>query len=90
MKTPKELFQATPYFRDFQALIANASFEPACQAALAEMISNLPSQVPDLARGWDSYLQILGARAFIDQLSRLHEPPEKPRRTPWPELKPPA
>lgn len=86
MRTSKELFQSSPQFKDFQAILANPAFEASCNAALMGMIESLPSEAADASRAWDSYLQILGARKFIYMLSQLHVPDEKPSEMKWPTL----
>jgi hypothetical protein len=86
MRTAKELFRASPAFANFQKLLADPAFEPACHAALAALVESLPPSAADPSKAWDAYLQILGARRVLDIFSRLHEPDEPARKEAWPSL----
>lgn len=86
MRAAKELFQSSPEFKNFQAIVASTAFEPACNAALLCLIEELPEKTADPSKAWDCYLQIVGARRFIDMLSQLHVPPEKEKRVKSAEL----
>ncbi len=86
MKSAKELFQASPAFIAYKEILNNAGFEPACHAALSDFVESLPANAGDPSKAWDCYLQIVGARAVLERLSRLHELPEKNRPDPWPTL----
>lgn len=83
MRTAKQTFRDSAAFKDYQAIVASPAFEPACSAALADYIESLPKETSEPSKSWDCYLKILGARAVLDTLSRLHEsdsaaPPTKP------------
>ncbi len=90
MRTAKELFQASPAFKDYPSLLDNPAFEATCSAALASFVESLPGSAAEPSKAWDSYLQILGARAVLQHLSRLHEKPEptKPDPIAWQRPKP--
>lgn len=87
MRTSKQLFQASPVFRDFNALLTNPAFETACNAAILGLIESLPGSAAEPSKAWDSYLQILGARRVLEILSTLHEPETTPTPQKWPSLK---
>lgn len=87
MRTAKTLFQSSPAYKDFQAILTNPAFEPACHAAIASLVENLPGSATEPTKAWDSYLKILGAREVLEIFSRLHEPDKEPKQTPWPALK---
>lgn len=84
MRTAKELFQASPAFtaKHYDGLLTNVAFEPACAAALASFVESLPGSSTDPSKAWDSYLQILGARAVLQTLSQLHLNDQQPKPEP--------
>lgn len=84
MRTAQELFQASPAFsaKHYEALLNNPAFEFACAAALASFIESLPSSAAEPSKAWDSYLQILGARAALLKLSQLHLTDDQPKPEP--------
>lgn len=87
MRTAKELFQSSFVFtaKHYEAMLNNPAFEPACAAALASFVESLPASAADPSKAWDSYLQILGARAVLETLSQLHltNDPPKPEPAAW-------
>lgn len=86
MKSAKLLFQATPVFKDYTALLNNPAFETACSVALASFIENLPQSSADPSKAWDSYLQIVGARRVLEVLGTLHEADQEAKPTKFPTL----
>jgi hypothetical protein len=90
MRTSKELFQASPAFGHYEALLNNPAFESACGAAMADFVESLPGSAAEPSKAWDSYLQILGARAVLEKLSQLHTRNEttKPEPPSWQYPKP--
>lgn len=66
-------------------MIASPSFEPSCNAALLAMIEELPAAA-DVARTWDAYLQIVGARRVLEKLSELHLKDEQQKKVKYTEL----
>jgi hypothetical protein len=87
MRTSKALFQASPVFKEFNALLTNPAFESACKTALTSFVESLPESTAEPSKSWDSYCQILGARRVLEILSQLHEPETTPTPTKWPSLK---
>jgi len=87
MRTSKQLFQSSPAFKEFQAMLASPAFEPACNAAILGLIESLPATAADPSKSWDCYLQIVGARRVLEILSQLHEPETTPTPQKWPTLK---
>lgn len=90
MITAKQLFQTSPQFKDFQTLLASPAFEPACNAALLDLIESMPMSVGDPSKAWDCYGQIVGARLVLAKLSQLHLRDEelKPEPPAWKYPKP--
>lgn len=92
MRTATELFQASSAFKDYQSFLDHPAFEAACAVALASFVESLPGSAAEPSKAWDSYLQILGARAVLERLSQLHLKPEAPKPEPsawqYPKTKP--
>ncbi len=82
MRTAKELFQASPAFKDYESLLNNPAFEPACAAALASFLESLPRSAAEPSKAWDCHLQHIGARAALEHLSQLAQKPEPPKPDP--------
>lgn len=80
-RTPKDLFQATPHFVLWKDFVNRqpAAFETGLQAALSEMLNEVPAAAT-INAAWDGYCQLVGARRLMEILSRLHEP--APKATP--------
>jgi hypothetical protein len=79
MDSPRQRFQVSGHAKAFSALVASESFEPACDYALLELQSQLPSTCtpglptdPHLAI--DANSQIHGAARVLEILKHLHEP----------------
>lgn len=83
MRTPQELFQASPVFKDYEAILNNPAFDYACSTALAAFMEGLSRNPTDPSKSWDCYLQYLGAKAVLDQLSQLNLKPEQPKPAPY-------
>ncbi len=92
MRTARQLFQDSPAFKSYAELLENPAFEPACHAALGDVVESLPGNAAEPSRAWDSYLQILGARAVLMKLSQLHlkDTAPAPDPTAWKYPKPKA
>lgn len=90
MRTAIELFQSSPAFvaKHYEELLNNPAFDAACSTALASFVESLPGSAADPSKAWDSYLQILGARAVLEKLSQLHLKPEEPRSEPMAWVRP--
>jgi hypothetical protein len=75
--TPRENFQTSGHAKPFAALVASEHFEPACEYALLEMVSEIhdPMNPTGLA-------QIIGARRVLEILKTLSEPIKPPERMP--------
>lgn len=86
MITAKKLLHGRPEYKAYPSLLSNEAFEPACHAALMELVESLPPGAADPSKAWDSYLQIVGARKVLDLLGRLHEPDATPKPEQWPTL----
>lgn len=84
MRTAKELFQDSSAFKSkqYSDLLNNPAFELACSSALASFVESLPNSAAEPSKAWDSYLQILGARAVLHQLGQLHINDEESRPEP--------
>jgi len=87
MRTARQLFQNSAAFKDYKIILENPAFEAACNAAVLDLLENLPSQSADPSKAWDSWLQVVGARKVLQGLSELHQvdTPATPQK--WPALK---
>ncbi len=85
MRTARQLFQDSPAFKTYPAMLDNAAFEPACHAALGDLVESLPGSAGEPSKAWDSYLQILGARSVLQKLGQLHlkDAPPTPEPPAW-------
>ncbi len=90
MRTAKELFQASPAFKEYAAWIDSPVFDLACHAALQDFLESMPATTAQPSEAWDSHCRIVGARLVLERLSRLHEKPEPPKPDPiaWQRPKP--
>jgi hypothetical protein len=70
--SPKEKFQQSQIrTSEWAQLTATPIFDEACNSALLQMLSNLPSEA-DQAYG--SHMQVVGAQNLIRILKTIHEP----------------
>lgn len=83
MTTPKERFQVSGHSGAFSKIVANESFEAACDYALLELTHWMPSTTT-LSLPTDPYVaidansQIMGAKKVLEILKHLHEPIKPP------------
>ena len=70
MKTPKQAFQSSQWFREFEGILDSESHQQALFSALLQMQMNSPETTdPVLAGIYDQ--RLVGARQFIKTLSGL-------------------
>lgn len=92
MRTPREVFIASPHATGWKSVCNSEVFDPACIAALAELQSQMPSSatpgVPtDPYVGIDANAQMFGARRVLAILAGIAEPIKQPEPIKRPSLK---
>ena len=86
MRTPKQLFLASPSRKPHEDWAMSTHSEFACIMALSVMESEMPESLSGVEKSWDYGAQMIGARRVLDILQRLHEPLEETKRRPLPQL----
>jgi hypothetical protein len=79
MTTPKQRFQQSGHSAAFGKLVASEAFDPACDYALLELLSEMPANrqpgaATDGLVGFDTSAQMQGAIRVLDILKRISEP----------------
>ena len=82
---PKDEFLLTPDAKLLADLVEAKWFQRCCFAALAQMQIEM-GNAESLAKGWDSFSQLCGARRVLNTLLSLPDPKEKPKPTSTSEL----
>lgn len=83
MRTPKESFQVSGHSVAFAKLVSSESFDVACDYALLQMQSDMPSNTmpglpTDMLVGFDANARMQGAARVLNILKTLHEVPKPP------------
>ena len=83
MRTPRESFLLTGKADEFKKIAASDAFEPACNHALLQLLSEMPSNtMPSLPTdpyvGLDANAQMVGARRVLEILKTISEPVQPP------------
>ena len=84
MNTPRESFRVSGHAGAFSKLAASESFDPACDYAFLQLVSEMPPNThPSLPTdpyvGFDANAQIQGARRVLSILRTIHKPVEQPK-----------
>jgi len=82
LHTPREKFSMSAHAQAWKRIVEQGeTFEEATLAALLEMQSHYPVDYgtqPQIA--CDAHQQMAGARRFLDILTTIYQPPEKPEQ----------
>lgn len=77
LRSPKEKFMASAHRSTWDQLVLTPAFEEATFAALLQLQVEMPT-TDEPNKAWDQASQLAGAKRFLDILTNLSNPTEKP------------